>query len=893
MRTIMRRMALAAAAALALGAGAAGTASAAEYGFQPGTTRAATSTAQAGGHPDLTISVRLARDARDLPLGGTQQLGTRLPPGLVGNPTVADTCPMPDIVLSQVNPVCPRTAAVGSLAAVVYYPGVGFGLPQQVRRIYRLPTRADEPAAFGTSILGYPIKMVAALRSDGGYALDVVAPRMPEALYLGDLDVTFWGVPADRQGIGDQWDGNVMVPPSHDGHRFGGRLDGAPRRAFMSNPTRCGAPQPLGIFVRAFVYDGYDEAAPQLPALTGCEAVPFDPAIEVRPASRAAGAPSGYGIDIVVPQSDDADRLASAHLRDVAVTLPAGVAISPPTADGLQTCTDAQLGLDRLDREACPLASKIGTVRIDTPLLDEPLTGAIYQGSQRSRDPASGEMYRLFLTAAGNGIRLKLRGAIRADPATGQLTTTFVDNPQLPFDRLSLTFKGGDRAPLVNPSSCGEKTATATLTAWSGAVREVSSTFAIDEGCPSGLFGPSFSAGTLDPAAGAFSPFVISVGRADGHQDLERMTFRFPRGVVGMISSVPLCADAAASAGTCDEASRIGSVTVAAGSGGAPLHLPGRLYLTEPYGGAPFGISIVVPAIAGPFDLGTVVVRGAIHVDPVDASITVASDPLPRIVGGVPLHLRAIDVRVDRERFMFNATRCVPMAVGAQLTSTAQGSADYGHPYQARGCKALPYRPRLLLRVGARGRTKRDRKTPLTAVLTQPVGQANNKVVSVLLPKTVNARLEVLNEACELEDYRAERCGDRGLIGDASAITPVLRDPLRGRVYLVRNPTRRLPDIMVALRGQVAIDVTGIVNVAPRTFRLGTRFTTIPDVPLTRFRMTFHGTGRALLGTAKDLCARSSRAQPARIGFRSQALGSTRVYQPLRTVGCKARAARG
>jgi hypothetical protein len=898
MRATIRRAALAAAAALALGAGAAAPAAAADgYGFQPGRQSATLSTTQAGAHPDQSISLKIARDARDLPLGGTMESGVALPPGLVGNPTVTATCAMPDIVLMQIEGRqrggCPREAAVGTMTAVVYYPGVGVRLPAQVRRIYRLPAEADEPAAFGTSILGYPVKLAASLRSGGDYGLTVAAPRVAEGLYLGDLDITFWGVPADHQGSGDLWDGNISVPARPADLYFGGPLAGAPRRAFMSNPSRCtGAPLAFDVFATSWAHRTSVSETVHGPAITGCDAVPFAPSIEVRPESPVAGQPSGYAVDIVVPQDDAADRLATAHLKDATVVLPQGVAISPPVADGLQTCADAQLGLDSRDRETCPLASKIGSVTLETPLLDEPLTGSIYQGTQRSHDPASGEMYRIFLTAAGSGIRIKLRGAIAADPVTGQLTTTFRDNPQLPFDRLALRFKGGDRAPLVNPQTCGEQTATARLTAWSGAVRDVSTTFAIDQGCPSGLFAPVFSAGTLDATAGAFSPFVISVGRADGQQDLDRLRFSFPPGVVGMLSSVPLCDDASASAGTCGEGSRIGSLTVAAGTGGAPLQLPGRLYLTGAYGGGAFGISIVVPAIAGPFDLGTVVVRGAIHVDPVDAHITVVSDPLPPIVGGVPLHMRAIDVRIDRERFMFNATRCQPSAVGATLTGKGQGSAQASHRYQAKGCNTLRYDAKLKLTVGARGKTRRDQTTPLTALLTQPVGQTNSKSISVLLPRSINARLEALRTACELEAYRAGTCGEAGLIGDASAVTPVLRDPLRGNVYLVRNPARRLPDIMVALRGQVAIDVTGIVSVANRTFQLGTRFDTIPDVPLTRFRMTFHGGEGALLSVAQDLCSKRSRSATAKVGYRSQALGLRRAYQKLSTVGCRAQAKR-
>jgi hypothetical protein len=394
--------------------------------------------------------------------------------------------------------------------------------------------------------------------------------------------------------------------------------------------------------------------------------------------------------------------LATPDVKDVSVALPAGVALSPSSADGLGGCSDEQIALLSLGAAACPDSSKIGTVEISTPLLEQPLSGEVFLGAQKSQDPRSGEMYRLFLQAAGSGVRVKLAGSVKADPVTGRLTATFVGNPQLPFSGLQLSFKGGVRAPLLNPTTCGVKTASATLTSWAGQTSNVQSTYAINEGCDqAGRFEPSLDAGVVNPVAGASAPFSLTLSRPDGQQDLQGLDVSLPPGLLGNVASVPLCADAQAAAGTCSSASQVGHVAVAAGGGSHPLVVPqaGKaptaVYLAGPYKGAPFSLSIVIPAQAGPFDLGMVVVRARLLIDQHDAHVRVLADPIPTIVSGIPLHVQQVSVVLDRPGFMLNPTSCTPTQVAASVQSSLDAVVPVASRFAIGGCGELGFAPKL------------------------------------------------------------------------------------------------------------------------------------------------------------------------------------------------------
>lgn len=834
----------------------------------------------AGAHPDLVTRFDLNRrdPAGDATLPANQTYGPSgsvrdadvlLPEGLVADPTVAPICGEARIARGG----CDRKSAVGELQLTLATPMPNntdgrFQTFLRDRRqlLYRTNALPGEVAAFQGVVLQFPVRIGVEVGPDGGYRVRAKLRTITEASVFMYAQVTLWGVPADHAG-----------PPATPGPvAWGGPLretDGslAPRRAFTALGTSCtGAAQRSSLTLSSW-QTGVPIAPvfAELPALTGCAELPFAPSLEVEPAERRAGAPAGYRVALSVPQpwtSPVGEGVtpppASAHLKDARVELPEGVAISPPSADGLGACTDAQLAVASSADEVCPETSRIGTVRLETPLLEQPLDGSIFLGEQRSQDPASGDMYRLFLTVTGEGVKIKLRGQIKADPRTGRLVASFVDNPQLPFSKLTLSFKGGDRAPLVNPRSCGTHTATGTLTAWSGQVREVSSSFKLDEGCEAAGFAPGFTAGTLSPLAGAYSPFTMTATRADGEQDLARLKLDLPSGLLGALGRVPVCAEAQAASGTCGADTRLGSTTVAVGSGGAPFALPGTVSLAGPYKGQPFSLSVAVPAKAGPFDLGMVVVRSPLVIDANHARVSAPVDDLPQIVGGVPLRYRSISVTLDRPGFMWNATSCERQQIGATLASTAATSVARPVPYQAQGCDRLKVSPRLALKYTDKREFKDGRHPGIEANLSDMVGQANLKTVAVKLPLTASLDPDNASALCEPSAAAARNCPAASIVGTATARTIALHEPVSGPVYFVRGErknakgqtVRTLPKLYLKLAGDgVSVDLNADSDVEDD--HLVTTFHDIPDVPLQDFKLKINGGKGGIIAATGDPCA--------------------------------------
>jgi hypothetical protein len=602
--------------------------------------------------------------------------------------------------------------------------------------------------------------------------------------------------------------------------------------------------------------------------------------------SRAAAGPSGLDVSIQVPQNDLPDGRTTAHVRGVRLVLPEGMSVSPSSANGLASCSPAQFGYRTDSAVSCPDASKIGSVAIKSPLLEEPLQGSVFLAKQN--DNPFGSLLALYIVAEGTGVQIKLAGKVDPDPVTGRLTTTFADNPQLPFERFDFAFKSGPRAPLTNPQTCGTYTSQTSITAWTGRVVTASTPMTIDQDCAPVGFAPGFQAGTMNPVGGSASTFSLTFARGDHDQELRDLTVELPPGLTGKLAMADLCADAVAAAGACAEGSRIGSVTTTAGPGSTPFQLPGRAYLTGPYKGAPLGMAFVVPAVAGPFDLGTVVVRAAVFVDPRDASLTVVSDPLPRILQGIPLQIRSVGVAVDKPGFMLNPSSCSAKEISGLVRSQQGASAAVRSRFQVGDCARLPLKPKMVLRVGARGKLTREKRTPFTATLTQTPGQANLRSVEVTLPKTLNSRLDVVNRraACSIEQFNADRCPLR--VGTGTAVTPLLRDPLTGPAYFVYNPARRLPDLVVRLRGQVAIDLVGKVTIT-RDLRLQTTFDTVPDVAISKFRLALEsGPRNGPIGVTRNLCTRESRAARATLAFIGQNGRRLDVRPKLQIAGCGA-----
>jgi hypothetical protein len=844
--------------------------------------------AQAGGHPFAATTVFKTNTTID-PLGnvlpdggGVKEIEVDLPQGFTGNATVATKCSPrqfvtpPEGVGQEANPAtCPASSQVGTVLPTLAV-GPICCITVQTNPVYQLEPPPGVAAQFGFKIGSSTIFLDAGVRPDD-YGLRAKIHNVSQAITVVGGSFTLWGVPAD---------------PAHDSERYcfhsfspGCSTDVQPK-PLLTNPTSC-SPPGEGLLTKLHVVSwvgpevmadssfeshdppGYSNANPLPPdqwgpaqGPTGCGLQPFNPSIAVKPDATQPDAPTGLAVDLSFPQEGlvNSSGLATAHLRRARVTLPEGLTISPSGASGLEACSDAQLGIGTDDPLRCPDASKIGTAKADTPILDEPLEGGIYVGSQESDDPESGQMFRIFLVLENKerGLLVKLPGQVRANGETGRIETVFDNNPQLPVRSISLRFKTGPRAALATPTTCGRKTIDAELTSWAGQTRTLSDSFTID--CPQDLngFAPGFKAGTANIVGGAFSPFIVQIDRPDRQQFLTGLALELPTGVLAKLKGVPLCGDVQAAAGTCPIETRVGTATVGAGPGSNPFFLKGSVSLTGPYRGGPYGLSVAVRAAAGPFDLGTVVVRQAIYVDPVDAHLTVVSDPVPTVVKGVPVRLRSINVDVDRPGFTINPTSCAVKQIGATFGSIQGAIARQTSRFQTGLCDRLEFKPKLSLQLTGRGQTTDGRHPGLNAVLTQGRGQAGIKAVKVALP--LSLALDPENAAsdslCEFDEGQKAnpKCPASSIIGRAKAISPVLNRPLTGNVYFVKNVRidqrtgrriRTLPTLLVPLRGEVALNLRARTSISRG--KLVNTFPTVPDAPVSRFELSLKGGKKGIL----------------------------------------------
>jgi hypothetical protein len=825
----------------------------------------------AGDHPDVgitdfTVSGDTAKDVR-----------VDLPAGLISNPQATPQCADSDFPT-----MCDLDTQIGAVDVTATLLGIATTFHEPVFNMVPKPGQVSDfafnvPAASPsrTDIVGgvrdVPMTDLAGNAEPGDFGLFFTISGLPTGTPLQTSKLTFWGVPASS---------------SHDSQRgtcsssslilscgsYSTTYTPVSAKPFLSNPTLCDGT----IAVTTLTVDSYSSTSatssyPSPDTGHNCQNVPFAPTVTVTPDTRQRDTPTGVTIDVHVPQSyDDPSGIATSHVKDTVVTLPPGFTINPAAANGLQACTDAQFGIGTHDAIQCPDASKVGTAAIYTPVLspstpgsgDPPLAGAVYLGK-----PQPGNPYRLFVDVEGAGLAVRLQGKVTPDPATGQLTTTFANTPQVPFSDFVLHLNGGPNATLANPLACGAATTTAKLTPYSSLTSTNASgtakatppaSFTVDAdgkggACPSPTpFDLGFQAGTQSLLAGAFSPFSLTVTRADGQQYLAGLQVQQPPGLLGQIAGITQCDDAGASSGNCPVDSRVGTATVAAGAGPAPFTLSGPVYLTGPYKGAPFGLVIVERAIAGPFDLGTVIVRTGIRVDPHDSHLTIDSDPLPTVLQGIPLRLRKVTVLIDADQFIFNPTNCAPTGVGATLTSTAGATQTLTSPFQATGCDALPFAPKLA--ASTTSRVSRKNGASLTVTLTQPQGQANTKSVSVTLPKQLSARLETVQLACPPATFEAnpDSCPAGSKVGTVAARTPILDDPLSGPVLIVAH-NGALPTLEALLRGSgITVDLSGTIGLGAT---LTSTFAAVPDVPITSFRLSLPTGPHSALASSADMCA--------------------------------------
>ena len=735
------------------------------------------SIAQAGGHPwavttDFEFNQELGpgeSDAaiheqstsyRDIASGEeTKTVVVEVPLGLLGDPMATPRCTQQQFTEAPPGGFygdnangCPADTRVG----VISFEDPGLTGPYQ---LFNLVSASGHAAEFGFTYGGVGIILYgdAVHSARGGYVVRFVS-SLPQAS-LSAASVTFFGDPAAVFETGESETAPFLTNPVDCDASLAART----MYLHFDTWTDHGIGDP---FNADFSDPAWVPASVTLPPVEGCEALMFDPSLSFQPAAGSEGGstqadePSGYDVNLKVPQTETFSELQTPELKTATVTLPAGLSVSPSAANGLQACSDAEIALESDEPGSCPLASEVGTVQITSPLLERPLDGFVFLGEPEcspcsAADAEAGRIFRLFLQTHSDevGVTIKLAGTVRANASTGQLTAEFKENPQLPFSDLELNLKSGARAPLANPKGCGTFTTSTELEPWSSpATANVTSEspFAISwdghgGACPASVpFAPSFNAGTASAAAGAYSPLTVEFSRQDREQDLSGITVHTPAGMLGNLSGIPLCGEPQAGQGTCGEASLIGTTSAVVGTGEDPFAITdGRVYLAGPYKGAPFGLSIVVPADAGPFHLGNVIVRASIAISPQTAALTVTSDPLPQIVDGVPIRLRKVLVDVNRPGFMLNATDCSAQRVEATIsglegfTATHGSSMAVSSPYNASGCASLAFAPKFA--VSTSGKTSKANGAGLTAKLTYPKAPqgtyANITRVKVDLPK--------------------------------------------------------------------------------------------------------------------------------------------------------------
>ncbi len=801
---------------------------------------------QAAAHPDLNLEMHFnttPEGGQEVADGQVRNELVTLPNGFYGNPGAAETCSRPALTAPG-SARCPIGSRVGTLTLLFLFSGSEAGVPVPV---YNVETQPGETADFGANALGASIDVVSTVGPDGRVHTSVL--NVNQGLGFVGLQLHLWGVPGAE---------------SHDSEREG--PSGISPKPLLTAPADCSATRNTTIRVSSWQNPTHwleETVADGQPS--GCELLEFEPSLKVKPDEQRTNTPSGVDFDVKSPQDLDPASLGTPPIRNVTVKLPTGMDLSPTAASGLATCSDAELGLGTEAEPTCPTASKIGTVSVDTPVLTEPLSGSVYL-----RPPTKDAIARPVLVLNGPGILLKIPGTVAPDPSTGQLTATFTELPQLPFSELHLRFKGGPRAPLTTPPTCGPQTTQVSFTAWSGQTVNEATTFDTGNGgaeCAP-KFSPQMSAGSVNPVGGATTPFVLRLQRGDDEGAFKDVTVHLPEGLTAFLKGVPYCPDSALGSvssefGTgaaqiagpsCPSASQVGTVTVGAGAGSNPFYLEtGKAYLAGPYKGAPLSLAIVVPAVAGPFDLGSVLVRSALRVDPTTTQITAVSDPLPTILQGIPLQLRDIQVNLDRSDFTVNPTNCSPTAVTADLGDAEGHVVSTSARYQVGDCANLEFAPKLALRFW--GKTHRAAHPKMQAVLTMPPG-ANMKSTSVVLPKTELLENAHIREVCTRAQYAANACPEGSIYGYAKVWTPLLDQPLQGPVYLRSNGGERtLPDLVASLDGQIHVDLVGYIDSVDK--RIRARFLNVPDAPVSKFVLTMKGGDHGLLANNTQLCKKA------------------------------------
>jgi hypothetical protein len=853
----------------------------------------------AGSHPvALSFELNFKPDGGGAPFpeDDLRDLSLELPPGLIENPRAVPAC---SDVLFHTPRSSPFEASLSgedcrdrSQIGIATLRSSRGGGEIRTFGVFNLSPPPGAPSQFGLNPYGSPIVFTPRIRqADGEYGLTLETRNTAQLVGVEGLALTIWGTPWSL--LHDAQRGDCLNAPEPS---FGwakcsvGRPAKTPATAYLTLPTFCDAPLRFSAAATSWQQPGEATATAESPPLKGCPGLVFDPRPAARFTDPRASSPSGYTFDINVDTSGVSDplRRAPTPLRRAVVTLPEGVTINPSVGAGLGVCTPAQYAAETPSSPpgaACPNQSKIGDFIVRSPLIEGPIEGAIFLAAPF--DNPFDSLIAIYLVAKSidRGILVKVAGELRADPSTGRLTGIFDRLPQIPYFQLSMHFREGQRSPLATPGACGAIATAANLTPWrdAGQVKLFSLPTSIAAGvgggpCPQGLapFTPQARGGTLNSQAGAYTPFYLHLTRTAVEQEIVSYSAELPPGLLGKIAGIQYCPDAAIAVAatrsgvaerddpSCPEASRIGRTVAGYGVGSVLSYAPGGLYLAGPYRGSSFSVVAIDSALVGPFDLGVVIVRSAIRVDPRTAQVSIdatGTDPIPHIVQGIPIHLRDVRAYIDRPATTLNPTSCERSTLASALNGAGARFADRSDdtlarataPFQAFNCGALGFKPRMSLNL--KGGTKRGRHPSLRVVVRPRRGDANIAAAQVALPSSLFLDQDNIVEICTKVRFAADNCPAASAYGRARAFTPLLEKPLEGLVYL-RSSDNPLPDLVFALEGQgIDIDVAGRIDAVGGGLR-GT-FDVIPDAPVTKFTLRMKGGKRGLLVLAtRNFCSK-------------------------------------
>lgn len=847
---------------------------------------------QAAGHPpfgisDFTLNTLPAAVAGEgFPDGFIKEIVVDTPEGLDVNPEAAAKCTVEQ--LSAVpGPTCPPGSLVGfdylTVAAEsppCLHPDP---VPDRCANVRaKTPVFNLVPFDGVPSMVGFPTN----------------APGEPTIL-VGDLDPKDQHVRFTISNLHPP-DGTPAHPPIVGSRLvFLGRATPGVTENYLTMPSNCAGGQTATIRVKSHPYPAppgpeVEDTASFTTAVgaTGCDIVPFNVQLGAS-SSGATDSPEPATVDVQMPdQLKPLEPIANSHLLTAKVKFPEGAGINPSLANGLTPCTEAQFKKGTDDPVECPASSRIGSVEVESRAIDQPLGGDVYVAEPLKQEASSGEQFRVFIHAFNTryGINVRLVGHVFPNLKTGQVTVVVPENPQAPFNSFKVNVNGGARGALTSPDTCGPHATTALFTPWSRPNEEVPpptnpqyslSTLPGGGACPKTLaerpFSPSFEAGPNSAKAGAFSPVDLHIKRPDGAQEIRRVNVNLPPGMLAKLKGAEYCPEASiAAAGgnsgkaeqaspSCPSNSLVGTVGIAAGSGPAPFHADGKVYLAGPYKGAPISMLFVTPAVAGPYDLGTVAVRAALNIDPETAEVRAVSDPIPYIFGGVKLDIRSIDVSINRSNFTLNPTTCrEEFSIRSSIFGGGANPADEAAwfasspstPFRATECKKLEFKPKFYARIlGGKNQTKRTRNPKFRATLVARKGDANQRRAAFILPRATILDQGHIKTVCTRVQLAASECPKNSIYGNAKATSPLLDKPLKGPVYLTSS-SHTLPDLLVDLKGQVPLRLRGVISSAHG--RLKTVFNNTPDVAVSKFVLTMKGGSKGLLVNSRDLCSRQT-----------------------------------